>query len=198
MSSFGKMLVWLLVAATMQNLPLTTGLGLSSMLKIVRAPRQRRLFLLLLTPFTVLTAALFFPLDKAITVTWVWLIFRPLCIVAIAVILYVVFSLVLIKRFPDVYRRVRHIVPLAVFNNLVIGVALVINYQTSMDFLSAIGLALGSSLGFVLLSAITAEGISRIDNPDTPPAFRGLPATLLYLGLLSLTLMGFKPIFNLI
>lgn len=198
MSSFAKMLIWLLVAATMQNLPLTTGLGLSSMLKIVRTPRGRTLFLLLLTPFTVLTTALFFPLDKAVPVTWIWLIFRPLCIVAITAVLYVAVSLVLTRRFPQIYRRVRHVLPLAAFNNLVVGVALVVNYQTSMDFLSALGLAIGSAVGFSLLSAITAEGISRVDNPDTPAAFRGLPATLLYLGLLSLALMGFKPIFNLI
>ncbi len=198
MNSFGKMLLWLLVAATMQNLPLTTGLGVSSMLKVVRRPRQRNLFLLLLVPFSVVTTALFFPLDKAVPVTWVWLIFRPVCIVAITVILYVVASLLLVRFASDWYRHVKHLLPLAAFNNLVVGVALVVNYQTSMDFFSAVGLALGSALGFVLLSAITAEGISRIDNPDTPPAFRGLPATLLYVGLLSLALMGFKPIFTLI
>ncbi|MBQ3259227.1 MAG: hypothetical protein IJA68_01760 [Clostridia bacterium] len=198
MNSFGKMLLWLLVAATMQNLPLTTGLGVSSMLKVVRRPRQRNLFLLLLVPFSVVTTALFFPLDKAVPVTWVWLIFRPVCIVAITVILYVVASLLLVRFASDWYRHVKHLLPLAAFNNLVVGVAMVVNYQTSMDFFSAVGLALGSALGFVLLSAITAEGISRIDNPDTPPAFRGLPATLLYVGLLSLALMGFKPIFTLI
>ncbi len=198
MSGFGKMMLWFLVAATMQNLPLTTGLGVSSMLKVVRRPRQRNLFLVLLVPFSVLTTALFFPLDKAVPVTWIWLIFRPVCIVAITVLLYLAASLSLVCFAPDWYRRVKHLLPLAVFNNLVVGVALVVNYQTSMEFFTAIGLSLGSALGFALLSAITAEGISRLDNPDVPPAFRGLPATLLYLGLLSLALMGFKPIFTLI
>lgn len=198
MSSFSKMLIWLLIAATMQNLPLSTGLGTSDMLKIVRRARQRNLFLLLLVPFSAVTTMLFFPLDKAVPVTWLWLILRPLCIVALTVLEYLLVTLVASKFFPDWYRRARNVLPLASFNNLVIGVALIVNYQTAMDFLPAVGLSIGSALGFVLLSAVTAEGISRVDNPDTPAAFRGLPATLLYLGLLSLALMGFKPIFNLI
>lgn len=198
MTPFSKMLVWLLVTATMQNIPLTTGLGTSAMLKIVRRPRQRNQFLVLLVPFSAITTMIFFLLDKAIPVTWLWLILRPLCIVVISVILYIVTTLVTRACFPNRYRRVRHLLPLAAFNNLVIGVALVVNYQTSMDFLSALGLSVGGALGFVFLSAITAEGISRIDNPDVPVSFRGLPATLLYLGLLALALMGFKPIYNLI
>ena len=38
---------------------------------------------------------------------------------------------------------------------------------------------------------LTAEGIERMDNPDMPEAFRGMPSTLLYVGLLALALMGF-------
>ena len=40
--------------------------------------------------------------------------------------------------------------------------------------------------------------MERLDNPDMPAAFRGLPATLVYLGLLALALMGFTPAFSLL
>ena len=50
----------------------------------------------------------------------------------------------------------------------------------------------------LLLSWLTAEGMERLDNPDMPAAFRGLPATLVYLGLLALALMGFTPAFSLL
>ena len=56
----------------------------------------------------------------------------------------------------------------------------------------AIGLSLGSCLGFLLLSLLTAEARERTDNPDVPQAFRGLPITLVYLGLMALALLGFK------
>ena len=34
--------------------------------------------------------------------------------------------------------------------------------------------------------------MERLDNPDVPKAFRGLPAILIYLGIIALALMGFS------
>ena len=68
----------------------------------------------------------------------------------------------------------------------------------SVSFLPAIGIAAGGAIGFLLLSALTIEAIERLDNPDIPHAFRGLPATLVYLGLLALALMGFNQKLHLI
>lgn len=39
--------------------------------------------------------------------------------------------------------------------------------------------------------------MERLDNPDLPQSFRGLPATLIYLGILALALMGFRQVFSL-
>ena len=91
----------------------------------------------------------------------------------------------------------RRFLPLAAFNNIVIGVALVINYQVQVSFFPAIGIAAGSAIGFSFVSAMSAEALERMDNPDTPMSFRGLPGTLVYLGLLALALMGFAPILHL-
>lgn len=99
---------------------------------------------------------------------------------------------------PPVPGRIQRLLPLAAFNNVVVGVALVINHQVQVGAAAAVGLALGSCLGFLLLSWLTAEGMERLDNPDMPAAFRGLPATLVYLGILALALMGFTPAFALL
>ena len=87
---------------------------------------------------------------------------------------------------------------MAAFNNLVTGIALVSNLQLVTGLGGNIGLAIGSCLGFALLTWFTAEGIERMDNPDMPEAFRGMPSTLVYLGLLALALMGFTSDFSLI
>lgn len=42
------------------------------------------------------------------------------------------------------------------------------------------------------MSLLTAEARDRMDNPDVPQAFRGLPIALVYLGLMALALLGFK------
>lgn len=198
MKTLGDMIVYLLITATMQNLVLTTGFGSSSLARMLRRPRQRHTFSRLLLGFTVATTALFYPIDRLLPATWQIRLLRPLIVVTLTAVLYIVTVLIGEHHFPDWYRRVRRFIPLAAFNNIVIGVALVTNYQFSVSFLPAIGMAIGSALGFSLISSMSAEALERLDNPDTPAAFRGLPGTLVYLGLLALALMGFQPVLNLI
>ena len=88
--------------------------------------------------------------------------------------------------------------PMAAFNNLVTGIALVSNAHFSAGLGGNIGLAIGSCLSFGILTWLTAEGIERMDNPDMPEAFRGMPSTLVYVGLLGLAIMGFVNTFTLI
>lgn len=184
-----------LVAATMQNVVLTAGFDSSILLKMIRHPRQLFRFGVLVPCFSVMTTALFYPIDRLLTGPWGRML-RPLVIICIACLLYLI-AIMVLSRFHTLYRRVRNMLALAVFNNLVVGVALLLNLQVSVSFFPALGLAAGASFGFVLLSAMTAEAVERMDNPDTPSSFRGLPGTLVYLGLLALALMGFSPILNL-
>ena len=202
MKLFWDMLFTLLVAALIQNLVLTTGFGTSIMLRIVRRPRDIWIFSGLLAVFSVLTVLLFYPVDALIAsrfgTGWWVKIYRPVIVILIAAMLYLLAAL-LVKRFlPRLFGRIQRLLPLAAFNNVVGGGALVVNHQVRVELLPAVGLALGSCLGFLLLSWLTAEGMERLDNPDMPAAFRGLPATLVYLGLLALALMGFTPAFSLL
>lgn len=185
-------MLFLFATAVSQNIVLTAGFGSSMLLRITRHPKDIGVFSALLSGFAVATVAIAYPLDHFIgTGFWMKLI-RPLLIVGIAVLLYCITSLVLSKGFPGFYARVSRLLPLAAFNNLVIGVALICNHSFALSIFGAIGLALGCSIGFVLLSLVTAEGIERLDNPDIPPAFRGLPVTLIYVGILALAILGFS------
>lgn len=197
MKTLGDMILYLAVAATMQNLVITTGFGTSSLARMLRRPRQRSLFSRLLFVFTVATTAVFYPIDSLLPAEWYFRMLRPLIIVMITALLYVALVFAAHRWLPEWYRRVRRFLPLAAFNNVVIGVALVINHQMQVSFFPALGLAAGSALGFSIISAMSAEALERMDNPDTPTAFRGLPGTLVYLGLLALALMGFAPILHL-
>ncbi len=196
MNAVVNTLVVFLIAATMQNLVLTAGFDSSVILKMVRHPRQLLRFDVLVLCFSVVTTAVFYPIDRLLAAVWWVRMLRPLIIVCIVCLLYLI-AIVVLSRFPTLYRRVRHMLSLAAFNNLVVGVALLLNLQVSVSFLPALGLAAGASFGFAFLSAMTAEAVDRMDNPDIPSSFRGLPATLVYLGLLALALMGFSPVFSL-
>lgn len=198
MTAFEQFWGFLLATAFVQNLVLTTGFGSSVMLRIVRRPGDIWVFGGFLTGFSMLTVLIAYPLDMLIGTGPAAKLWRPFMMVAIATVLYLVVAILLYKRLPSVYRRVSRLLPLAAFNNLVIGIALIINHQFALGLAGAIGLSLGASLGFIVLTALTAEGMERIDNPDMPQSFRGLPATLLYLGILALALLGFTSAFSFI
>jgi len=183
---------YFLAAALLQNVVLMTGFGSSVLIKSSKKRTNILPFTTLLCIFTTLTVIICYPLDNLIGtgVLAKWL--RPLMIIAITALLYIVAVLILYNKFPSLFNRIKRLVPVAAFNNLVIGIAIIINHQFAVNLPEAIGLALGTCAGFLMLSWLTTEGIERLDNPDVPKAFRGLPSVLLYLGILSLALMGFS------
>ena len=176
--------------ALLENVILTTGFGSSVMLHMVKKPKSIWLFSAVMGIFSVLTIAIAYPLDKQFG-TDMNNLWRPFMMVAITVVLYVLVSLLLMFALPKWYRRVSRLLPMAAFNNLVTGIALVCNAHFGTNLAGNIGLAIGSCLSFGILTWLTAEGEERMDNPDMPEAFRGMPSTLLYVGLLALALMGF-------
>ena len=196
-TELSELLSFFVTVALLQNIVLTTGFGSSVVLHMVRKPKNIWLFSGMLAFFSVFTVIIAYPLDQLLgtAVNNYW---RPLMMVGITVLLYIVAYLVLSRACPKFYARISRLLPMAAFNNLVTGIALVCNLQFSSSLGGNIGLAIGSCLGFALLTWLTAEGIERMDNPDMPEAFRGMPSTLVYLGLLALALMGFTSNFSLI
>ena len=192
-----QLLSFFVTIALLQNIVLTTGFGSSIMMYIVRKPKNIWLFSGLLTGFSVLTALIAYPLDK-LCGTAITNYCRPAMICGITVVLYVLVTLILRRAAPDAYARVGNMLPLAAFNNLVVGIALIANVQFTANLGATIGLSVGACLAFALLTWLTAEGIERLDNPDMPEAFRGMPANLVYLGLVALALLGFTSDFRLI
>lgn len=186
-------LIWLLVMAVMQNAIMTTGFGSSMLLRVTRRPRDILLFSGLLTGFSLLTVLIVYPLDLLLGNTAAAKMVRPLVMVVIAALLYLLTVLLLKKLLPAVYTRIQRMLSLAAFNNLTIGLALVANHKVTLTLPGTIGLVLGACLGFLLLSVLTAEARERMDNPGVPVAFRGLPGVLLFLGIVALALLGFGP-----
>ncbi len=196
-NELSDLLSFFVTVALLQNIVLTTGFGSSLALHMVRQPKKIWLFSGILAFFSICTVTIAYPLDQLLgtAITNIW---RPLMMVGITVVLYILATLVLRRFTPAFYTRISSLMPIAAFNNLVLGIALVCNLQFASTLGGNIGLAVGSCLAFALLTWLTAEGIERLDNPDMPEAFRGMPSTLVYIGLLALALMGFTSNFSLI
>ena len=192
-----ELLSFFVTIALLQNIVLTTGFGSTVMMNVVRKPRTLLPVSLLMAIYSALTVVIAYPIDALLgtETTNYW---RPLVLIGIIALLYIA-SYLLLRRFaPALFEKVGRLLPTAAFNNLVVGIGLVSNVRFSATISGNIGLAVGASLAFALITFLTAEGIERLDNPDMPAAFRGMPATLVYLGIVALALMGFTSDFSLI
>lgn len=192
-SELSDLVSFFMTVALLQNVILTTGFGSSLMIHTVRKPKTIWLLTGILTAFSVLTVVIAYPLDRIFGTeeTNLW---RPFMVIAITVVLYLVSYPLLKHVTPTFHKKVERLLPMAAFNNLVTGIALVCNTHhiaEDMGLGGNVGLAIGACLSFGVLTWLVAEGVERMDNPDMPEAFRGMPAILVYVGILAMALMGF-------
>ena len=82
------------------------------------------------------------------------------------------------------------ILPIAAVNSGVLGTVLVERTQ-SFTLEQSLGFGLGSGLGYLLAVMLVTEADRRLRSEAIPEAFRGLPITLIYIGVLALAIYGF-------
>ena len=174
-----------LLAIFAQNAVFTRALGVSRMVQLVGDDRtSSALFGMMLCITQVLVAPVAFfagrwfiaPLDNRAQL-------RPLVYIASIALVCLAEHLVLwlLRSLPRRSQLLR-IVPLAALNSGVLGTVLVERTQS---------FGLGSGLGYVLAVLLVTEARHRLRSKAIPKAFRGLPITLVYIGVLALAIYGF-------
>ena len=192
-SSSAVFFSYALLAIFAQNAVFTRALGVSRMVQLVGDDRtSSALFGMMLCITQVLVApAAFFagrwfiaPLDNRAQL-------RPLVYIASIAVVCLAEHLVLwlLRSLPRRAQLLR-IVPLAALNSGVLGTVLVERTQ-SFTFGQSLGFGLGSGLGYVLAVLLVTEARHRLRSKAIPKAFRGLPITLVYIGVLALAIYGF-------
>ena len=182
-----------LLAIFAQNAVFTRALGVSRMVQLVGDDRtSSALFGMMLCITQVLVApAAFFagrwfiaPLDNRAQL-------RPLVYIASIAVVCLAEHLVLwlLRSLPRRSQLLR-IVPLAALNSGVLGTVLVERTQT-FTLGQSLGFGLGSGIGYVLAVLLVTEARHRLRSKAIPKAFRGLPITLVYIGVLALAIYGF-------
>ena len=182
-----------LLAIFAQNAVFTRALGVSRMVQLVGDDRtSSALFgmMLCITQVLVAPVAVFAgrwfiaPLDNRAQL-------RPLVYIASIAVVCLAEHLVLwlLRSLPRRAQLLR-IVPLAALNSGVLGTVLVERTQT-FTLGQSLGFGLGSGLGYVLAVLLVTEARHRLRSKAIPKAFRGLPITLVYIGVLALAIYGF-------
>ena len=173
-----------LLAVFAQNAVFTRALGVSRLVQLVGDDRtsswlfgmQLCITQVLVTPFAWYAGSRIAPLANRAQL-------RPLVYIASIAVVCVLEHAVLwlAKGLPHRSALLR-IVPLAGLNSCVLGTVLVERTQS---------FTLGQGLGYVLAVLLVTEARHRLRSKAIPEAFRGLPITLVYIGVLALAIYGF-------
>ena len=187
----GVFFSYAVLAIFAQNAIFTRGLGVSRLVQLVGDERTSSWwFALMLCITQVLVAPLAYYAGSLIAPLPNRAQLRPVVYLAcIAVVC--LFELLILKlaRGPRSGQLIR-ILPVAAVNSGVLGTVLVERTQ-SFTLEQSLGFGLGSGLGYLLAVMLVTEAQNRLRSRAIPEAFRGLPITLIYIGVLALAIYGF-------
>ena len=187
----GVFFSYAVLAIFAQNAIFTRGLGVSRLVQLVGDKRTSSWwFALMLCITQVLVAPLAFYAGRLLAPLPNRAQLRPVVYLAcIAVVC--LFELVVLKLAKDPRSgQLIRILPIAAVNSGVLGTVLVERTQ-SFTLEQSIGFGLGSGLGYLLAVMLVTEAQNRLRSRAIPEAFRGLPITLIYIGVLALAIYGF-------
>lgn len=187
---FPRMLFAALLALTTENLLFTGGAGFSRALRAVRRPRAAGLFAAFVTWFSLISAlvgAKLLPLlpDFGLGQTERLAVLDALCAAAA----YLATAFLLRRLLPRRYGEFAPMLAPAAANTLVLAMPFV-RQTFGFSFSEAVGYALGTGAAFFLAEVVLSHAMEKSRNPDAPRAFSGLPAALLYIGILSMAFAG--------
>ena len=187
----GVFFSYAVLAIFAQNAIFTRGLGVSRLVQLVGDKRTSSWwFALMLCITQVLVAPLAFYAGRLLAPLPNRAQLRPVmyltCIAAVCLFELLVLKLAKGPRSGQLIR----ILPVAAVNSGVLGTVLVERTQ-SFTLEQSLGFGLGSGLGYLLAVMLVTEAQNRLRSRAIPSAFRGLPVTLIYIGVLALAIYGF-------
>lgn len=190
MQFFSEFMVMAISALTIENAVFTRALGINRTL--LSAQRQKNLLIYggILTLITTLASGICWWVTELLAGWEVPGMFRSVSFLVCISVLYLLFrgfcKLFLPRQAMQYFSGV---FALAVFNCAVLGSVLLSALQ-AFTLSQFMGFGFGTGVGFTAAAFLLMEGRKRIELSRVPKAFQGLPATMIYIGLLSLTFFG--------
>lgn len=184
-----------IVAVAAQNAIFTRALGVSRLVKIVDDGSVELFkFGALLTAVQLISSLLSFFAGRALMALTLpyKAAFLPLVLVLCSALAFFIVLLVLVlpkKR--ALAKDYVTLLPMATFNCSILG-TLLLTSTGGYTLVQSLGFSLGSALGYVLAVVLVNEGQRKIQSRSLPATFRGLPITLIYVGILALAIYGFS------
>lgn len=190
MKMISDLLITALFTVFIQNLVLSSGLGISEAIRVSTKPGIFGKIAVMISGFSVVTSVICSALNSAANFASLPFTGRAAVYggVLSAVYLLAALLLKLIFRASD---KLLGTLGIAALNTLVFAVPF-INQSAAYSFADAIGSGIGAGIAFILAAALISKGSEALrNNENIPEAFKGTPAMLIYVGLISLAFAGF-------
>lgn len=187
LEALGSYLLLAATAMTVENAVFSRAMGVSRLISLTDDTTDTRVFSMLLAASMTLSGVLYwtaryFTADTVLSQD----IFRALvAVVCMSVAFFIVFVLA-VKLMPyQLVGKAAAAMPGAAFNSMVLG-TLFLTALNDLTLLETVIFCFASSVGFTGAVILVTEGQRSLQNREMPAAFKGLPATLLYLSGLSM------------
>ena len=175
--ALGSFFAYAVIAVFAQNAVFTRSLGVSRLVKLSEDDEVGSLvFGALLCAVQIISAMMGFFVNRWLFASAFWI--------------YLVLLVVVICFRVHGAREIVAVLPMATFNTCILGTLLLSTIQ-NFTFTQTLGFALGSGVGYVMAVALVRGAQERLQSEAVPATFRGLPITLLYIGILALAIYGF-------
>lgn len=185
METLFKMIMIAMTAIVFENTILTRAIGTSTMLLASKNKKDIVPFGLSITYICTTTSAISFLVDKFLVKNEISVLYMPLIYVGIIGFVYIVTLLVMWKWIYKLFVKVKKFIHISSFNCAVLG-ALFLNSMTNKTFLGYLVFGLGTGIGFFGASYLVFTSYDKLNSTKVPQAFRGFPAIMVYIGILSM------------
>lgn len=190
MTQFVSMLIAALYAMLLQNLVFSAAYGITESVKIAKRPKYLMMYALSVGFFSVASSVICRLLDNVKMISDLSATVHFLLYVAVLAVLYLIsgaFCVGVLKA----NKKYMNSLGMCALNSLVLAVPL-LNASANYSIIESVGTGIGAALAFLLAVLLINAGIRHIaDNENIPAVFRGTPALLIYVSLLSLAFSCF-------
>lgn len=174
----------------MQNLVLSSGLGISEAFRVSTKPDTFGKIAVMISGFSITTSALCAAVNLVYPRAELSYAARAIIYGIVLVAVYAVVA-VFAKMIFKASDKFLGTLGIAAFNTLVFAIPH-INDSAAYSFAGSIGSGLGAGVAFILAAALINKGSKLIaENEEIPDAFKGTPAMFFYVALVSLAFAGF-------
>lgn len=187
---FSRFLAAALLGIFIENAVFERALGISIVLYSSRKTENMKGIFVSVLYVTTLSSMIICFIDRYFSAWKYYNILIPFIYIFVISAVYLLTLVAVWRFFPGIFRKVKKYVHLAVFNCAVLG-ALFIQSQIGGTFASYVGYGVGTGVGFLLASYLLSAASDRLNSKTVPAAFRGMPITLIYIGVISLALSAF-------